>query len=150
MKKYEIISNEDSCAIYGSEESAFFAGYDFMGSVKWVKIPTTECMMDQGEAEQIVADLKAADYEEQFPAGKQYLFKAWIEDEQILAIKTGKQIAEIYEQDQLCGIYSDMEVWDVSGKEPKEINYLDLIEPILQQKRWIEQEYRDYCESERY
>jgi hypothetical protein len=102
---------------------------------------------DPEEAEQIVSDLEAADYEEQFPTDKQYLFKARIDDEQIISIETGKRIAEIYEQDQICGIYGDMEVWDVSGKEPKRISILDLVGPILNQKRWMEQEYRDYCDA---
>lgn len=146
MKKYEIINHEGGFAIYSSEESAFFAGYDFMGSVDWVKIPNIKCLMTKEEAEDIVSDLEAADYEEEFPADKRYLFKARIEDEQILSIETGKRIAEIYDEDQLCGIYSDMEVWDVSG-EPERISLLDLVGPILEQKRWMEQEYRDYCDA---
>ena len=146
MKKYQIVSSEQGFAIYNTDEAAFFAGYDFMGSVNWEKIPSIEWAMEKEEAEMIVNDLESADYEEEFPEGKQYLFKARIEDEQFLSIKTGKQIADIYEEDQLCGIYSDMEVWDVSG-DPKRISLLDLVEPILNQKRWIEQEYRDYCDS---
>ena len=55
----------------------------------------------------------------------------------------------IYGEDQLCGIYSDMEVWDVTG-DPKRISLLDLVEPILENKRWMEREYRDYCENEAY
>ena len=149
MSKYEIVNNEGSYAIYSSEESAFFAGYDFMGGVNWVKIPDASCCMGREEAEQIVLDLEAADEPEENPAKKQYLFKVWIEDELFISIKTGKQIADDYETDQIAGIYSKMEVWDVSG-DPNRISLLDLVEPILENKRWMEQEYRDYCEAERY
>jgi hypothetical protein len=149
MNKYEIVNNEGIYAIYSSEESAFFAGYDFMGGVNWVKIPDVNCCMGMEEAKQIVLDLEAADEPEENPAKKQYLFKVWIEDELFISIKTGKQIADDYETDQIAGIYSKMEVWDVSG-DPKRISLLDLVEPILENKRWMEQEYRDYCEAERY
>jgi hypothetical protein len=149
MNKYEIVNNEGSYAIYSSEESAFFAGYDFMGGVNWVKIPDVNCCMGIEEAKQIVLDLEAADEPEENPAKKQYLFKVWIEDELFISIKTGKQIADDYETDQIAGIYSKMEVWDVSG-DPKRISLLDLVEPILEGKRAMEQEYRDYCENERY
>ena len=56
MKKYEIINHEGGYAICSTEESAFFAGYDFMGSVAWVKIPNIKCLMIKEEAEQIVSD----------------------------------------------------------------------------------------------
>ena len=102
--------------------------------------------MTKEEAEQIVSDLEAADEPVESAADKRYLFKARIEDEQIISIETGRRIAEIYEEDQICGIYGDMEVWDVSG-DPKRISLLDLVFPILNHKRWMEQEYRDYCDA---
>ena len=146
MKKYEIINHEGGYAIYSSEESAFFAGYDFMGSVDWVKIPNIKCLMTKEEAEQIVLDLEAADAPaEPDPAEKEYLLKTVCDDIKQASVKTGKQIAEIYDMDQLCGIYSSMEVWDLDTM--KRISLLDLVEPILEQKRWVEQEYRDYCDA---
>lgn len=146
MKKYTIVSNECLYAIYSSEESAFFAGYDFMGSVNWEKLPTEEFCMTKEEAEQIVLDLEAADEPEpEDTAKKEYLLKTVCEDIKQSSIKTGKQIAEIYDMDQLCGIYSSMEVWDLDTM--KRISLLDLVEPILNQKRWMDQEYRDYCDA---
>lgn len=68
MNKYEIKTvhhsdgSEDTFVIYSMEESAFFAGYDFMGSVDWVKIPSTECeLTKEDDPWQIVKDLEAAD-----------------------------------------------------------------------------------------
>lgn len=146
MTKYKIVSNEDRFAIYSSEESAFFAGYDFMGSVNWEKIPTDECCMTKEEAEDIVRDLEAADEPEpEDLAKKEYLLKTVCEDIKQASIKTGKQIADIYEMDQIAGIYSTMEVWDLDSM--KKISLLGLVEPILDNKRWMEQEYRDYCDA---
>ena len=84
------------------------------------------------------------------PVKKEYLLKTVCEGIKQISIKTGKQIADIYEMDQIAGIYSHMEVWDVSGEQPVRISLIDLVEPILENKRWMEQEYRDYCENERY
>jgi hypothetical protein len=150
MSKYSIIHNGGKTMIQDNETGMFFAGYDPMGGVEWREEITPDCILTQYEdADQIVLDLEAADEPEEDPAKKQYLFKVWIEDELCISIKTGKQIAEFYETDQIAGIYSNMEVWDVTG-DPKRISLLDLVEPILENKRWMEQEYRDYCESERY
>lgn len=144
---------ENGCtfyAIYSEDENRYFAGYDFMGSCDWEKNLTDAYWMDEVDAYQTTADLKAADEEpEENPADKKYLFKSSIDGEQIISIETGRRIAEIYEQDQLCGIYGDMEVYDVTG-EPKRISLLGLVEPILENKRWMEREYRDYCENEAY
>lgn len=152
MSKYSIIRNGGKTMIQDNETGMYFAGYDFMGGVEWREEITPDCILAQYEdADQIVKDLEAADEpaEEEDPTTKQYLFKVWVEDELCISIKTGKQIADYYETDQIAGIYSKMEVWDVSG-DPKRISLLDLVEPILENERWMEQEYRDYCEAERY
>lgn len=53
---------EDRYIIYSEKESAFFAGYDPMGSVNWEKLPTKECeLTKEDDPEQIVEDLRAAD-----------------------------------------------------------------------------------------
>jgi len=156
MSKYEIKTvhhsdgSEDTFVIYSTEEAAFFAGYDFMGSVNWEKVPNHECeLAKEDDPWQIVKDLEAADYDDQFPADKLYLFKATIDGEMIASVETAKRIAEIYQEDQYAGIYGDMKAYDIDG-EPKRINLLDLVSPILAQWRWEEEEYRDYCENERY
>lgn len=157
MSKYEIskirsMDNEVRFVIYNKEEQAFFAGYDFMGSVDWEysKVPSEACELTaEDDPEQIVADLESADEPaepEEDPAKKEYLLKTVCEDIKQASVKTGKQIADIYEMDQIAGIYSHMEVWDLDTM--KRISLLDLVEPILENKRWMEQEYRDYCENE--
>ena len=139
--------------IYDLDTNKFFAGYDFMGSVNWEDADSENIYLtDEDDPEQIVADLRAADEPTEpaeDPAKKQYLFKVLIEDEWCISIKTGKQIADYYETDQIAGICSSMEVWDVSG-DPVRIDLYSLVEPILANKRWMEQEYRDYCENEAY
>ena len=155
MAKYEVrgYRMEGSTKLFyimDTDKVAFFSGYSFMGDAEWTDSNVTAKWMELEEAEAIRKDLEASDDEpEQDPATKQYLFKVWVEDELCISIETGKKIAEYYETDQYAGIYSKMEVWDVSG-EPKRISLLDLVEPILENKRWMEQEYRDYCENEWY
>ena len=71
MSKYEIttirsMDNEVRYLIYNNEEHAFFAGYDFMGSVNWVhtNCPGEECELTvEDDPEQIVRDLESADEE---------------------------------------------------------------------------------------
>ena len=151
MKKYEIINNEGRYAIYSSEESAFFAGYDFMGSVDWVKIPTIECCMDLDEAEAIVADLEAADdpeEPEEDPAKKQYMVQIKLDGEISCKMMTGRELADRYDYEQEIGIGEEYEAFDVSRfGEPVRVNVYELVSEILDQKRWMDQEYRDYCEA---
>ena len=66
MSKYEIsqirsMDNEVRFVIYNKEERAFFAGYDFMGSVIWQDNFSFDKAMDLDEAREIVKNLEAAD-----------------------------------------------------------------------------------------
>lgn len=81
------------------------------------------------------------------PAGKQYLLKTFIENEIFYSVLTGREIADRYEENQIAGIYDSMTVWSLDGDNPERINLLDLVEPILENKRWMEHEYRDYCDA---
>ena len=63
-EEYEIVTvrsmdNEVRYMIYSHEENAFFGGYDFMGSVNWVRsYPSPECeLTEEDDPEQIVEDL---------------------------------------------------------------------------------------------
>lgn len=64
---------ENGCtfyAIYSETERKYFAGYDFMGSIDWVENLNDAYWMDDAEAYQIMADLKAA-AEPAYPETKQ-------------------------------------------------------------------------------
>ena len=66
MSKYEIVNQkiytgETKKVILCTETGLYFSGYDFMGSVNWVRDVLAAYYMHQDEAEQIVADLEAAD-----------------------------------------------------------------------------------------
>ena len=55
---------ENGCtfyAIYSENERKYFAGYDFMGSIDWVKILNDAYWMSDDQAYQIMADLNAAE-----------------------------------------------------------------------------------------
>lgn len=147
MSKYIINNIEGIFTIYSSEEAAFFAGYDFMGSVNWKKTPTKECMLTaEDDPWQIVKDLEAAD-DPEYPADAQYLLRSVMDDEVFHNVLTGREIADRYETDQIAGIYNSMTVWKLDGDEPQKIRILDLVNPILENKRWMEQEYRDNCDA---
>ena len=148
MKKYEIVNNEGIYAIYSSEESAFFAGYDFMGSINWVKIPDVSCWMGREEAEQIVSDLESADEPAEYPVKdqKQYIMRTWIAGDLGVDVVTAKELAHCYEMNEECGIYGKMEAWDPETMQ--QINLLELVQPIIDQEHWIEEEYRSCCENE--
>lgn len=123
----------------------YFNGYDDMGSVNWKDRFSFDCALEtREEAEQIIRDLEAGD--EQDSSKREYLLKTVCEGIKQASVKTGKQIADIYEMDQIAGIFSSIEVWDLDSM--KRISLLDLVNPILEHKARIEQEYRDYCENE--
>lgn len=129
----------------------YFAGYNWMGGCDWDTDVLGAYYMDIEEAQQIKSDLEAADEDPEInPADKQYLVKTDIDGEPINKVMSGREVANLYEDDQLSGIYGDIRVWDISGDEPKRVSLIDLVDPILENKRWMEQEYRDYCENERY
>lgn len=88
--------------------------------------------------------------EEESRMNRKYLVRYTYDDgEKFAIIQTPAEIAQYYETDQIASIYRKIEVYDIES-EPRKIDYLDLVCPILEQKRWMEQEYRDYCENERY
>lgn len=132
-------------AIMRKEDGYFFRGYDFMGSADWNEKYDPYENMTKDEAQQIISDLNSADEPCVSPADKEYLLKTECDGIKQASIKTGKQIADIYDYDQLADIYSSLRVYDLDSL--KEISLLNLVEPILAQKRWMEQEYRDYCDN---
>ena len=83
--------------------------------------------------------------EERERPDREYLLKTVCDGIRQSSIKTGRQIADIYETDQIACIYASMTVIDLDTL--KEISLLDLVEPILADKHWHEQEYRDYCDA---
>ena len=86
--------------------------------------------------------------EERERPDREYLLRSVCDGIKQSSIKTAREIADIYEMDQLADIYSSLEVFDLDTLQ--KVSLLDLVEPILKNKRWMEQEYRDYCDSERY
>jgi hypothetical protein len=150
MKKYEIINHEGGFAIYSSEESAFFAGYDFMGSVDWVKIPNIKCLMTKEEAEMIVSDLEAADeeFDQDDPSKRDYLVQIRFEGEVFSKIMTGYELADRYETEAEAGIGEEYAAFDIRDfGNPVRVSVYDIVMPIIDHKRWMEQEYRDYCDA---
>ena len=156
MASYRMTKVQDNgCTFYAilnEDSNQYFAGYSFMGSADWENHLEDAYWMGDDEAYQIMADLRSADepaHSEVVPSCKEYLLKTSIEGEPINRVMTGKEIADLYDEDQLCGIYGEMKVYDITN-EPVRISLLDLVEPILSHWEWMDREYRDYCEAERY
>lgn len=156
MKKYELTGYQDMnhtfYLIRNTETQEYFAGYDFMGSQEWVENITDSYEMGEHEALALLEDLESADADDQ-PKKitlKQYLVKTSIDGEPINRIMTANEIVDLYEQDQLSGVYGEIKVWDITKDEPVRMDLLQMVEPVIAQRRWEEQEYRDYCENERY
>lgn len=84
--------------------------------------------------------------EERERPNREYLLKVTIDGETSASIETGRKIAELYETDRECGYMDNMEVWDIRS-DPVKIDLEELVGPILENKRWMEQEYRNYCDA---
>lgn len=80
---------------------------------------------------------------------KKYLVKITFDGETFPVIMTGRKLAERYEASCLCGIGEDFEVYDIDS-EPVKVKLLSVVDPILDQLHWMQQEYNDYCEEQRY
>ena len=157
MNKYEVKTvhnngSEDTYVIYSTEEAAFFAGYDPMGSVNWVKIPTRECeLTKEDDPEQIVADLESADEPAENPERALYFIQIRYDGETFSHIMTGREFADRYETNAEAGIGESYAVYDVSNfGQPVRINAYELVHPIIERKRQMQQEYDDYCNDLRY
>ena len=64
MSKYSTIIASNGFAvgtIIKNDSGKYFGGYDFMGSINWKDGTYDAVLMDDDEAEQIIADLEAAD-----------------------------------------------------------------------------------------
>lgn len=84
--------------------------------------------------------------EERERPNREYLLKIKLDGEVSFRIATGREIAQIYEEDQMAGIYDELTVYDLRS-EPAKISLHEIVDPILADKKWQEQEYRDYCDA---
>lgn len=82
---------------------------------------------------------------------KTYLVQIKFDDEVTSKMMTERELADHWEMDDLAGIGCEYRAFDVDTfGQVTPINVYDTVQEVLGQKRWMEQEYRDYCEAERY
>ena len=70
-------------------------------------------------------------------------------DEEIQTAMTEQELANLYDYDEECGcIEGEILAFEYNAdtKQMERVDVYDIVKPILEQKRWAEQEYRDYCE----
>lgn len=133
------------------ENREYFCGYDFMGSINWEKEPSAEYIIDKDEALSIINDLEAADEPTDDPEKKQYFVQIRFDGETWNHMMTGRELADRYETNAEAGIGEEYAAFDVNSfGNPVRINVYELVHPIIERKRWMHQEYLDYCENEAY
>ena len=79
---------------------------------------------------------------------KKYFVQIKFDGEISSSMMTERELAEHWETDELAGIGCEYAAWDVDtfGKLVP-INVYKTVQEVLAEKRWMEQEYRDYCEA---
>ena len=76
-----------------------------------------------------------------------YLVQTKCDGEIFCSVKTIQELADLYELDQVAGFLDGIVVYDISEYDhPVKVDLYDTIAPYLENRRWMEQEYRDYCE----
>ena len=79
---------------------------------------------------------------------KTYLVQIKFDGEVTVKMMTERELADHWEMNDLAGIGCEYAAFDVDdfGKAVP-INVYDTVKEVLDQKRWEQQEYRDYCEA---
>ena len=76
-----------------------------------------------------------------------YLVQTKCDGDVFSSVKTLPELASLYELEQEACFLDDLVVFDVSDfGHPVKVDVSDVVAPYLEQRRWMEQEYRDYCE----
>lgn len=81
---------------------------------------------------------------------KTYLVQIELDGEVSSKMMTERELADHWETDDIAGIgykYSAFNV-DTFGQATA-VNVYNIVQEVLAQKRWMEQEYMDYCENVR-
>ena len=79
---------------------------------------------------------------------KKYFVQIRFDGETSCRLMTERELADHWETNDIAGVGCEYAAWDVDffGKLIP-INVEAVVEVVLRQKRWMEQEYRDYCEA---
>jgi len=78
---------------------------------------------------------------------KTYFVQTKCDGEVSSSVKTLHELASLYELDQEACYLDDIVAYDISDYDhPVKVNVYETVTPYLEQRRWMEQEYRDYCE----
>ena len=79
---------------------------------------------------------------------KTYLVQILFEGEMTSKMMTENQLADAWEQDDIAGIGMQFKAFDVDTfGQITPVNVYEIVSEVLENRRWMEQEYRDYCEA---
>ena len=78
---------------------------------------------------------------------KMYLVQTKVDGDVTSSVKSLHELANLYDLDREACFLDDIVAYDLSDFDhPVKVNVGDTVAPYLDQRRWMEQEYRDYCE----
>ena len=76
-----------------------------------------------------------------------YLVQTKCDGEIFCSVKTLPELANLYQLNNDAGYLDDIVAFDITEfGNPVKIDIYDTVAPYLEQRQWMEQEYRDYCE----
>ena len=79
---------------------------------------------------------------------KKYLVQIRVDGETSSRIMTERELADLWETEDLAGVGYDFTTYDIDiFGHVSEVDTWSVVKPVLENKRWMEQEYRDYCEA---
>ena len=80
---------------------------------------------------------------------KKYFVIVDFDGELCESVKTEKELAELWETDDIAGIYTEIIAFEFNAetKAMERVNVYDIAQAYLNQRNAIEAEYREYCEN---
>lgn len=81
---------------------------------------------------------------------KKYFVQTKIDGETFSSIKTEKELAELWENDNECGYLDGLVAFDIDTfGQPKQVNVYEIATEYIKGRDEMQREYEDYCETVR-
>ena len=82
---------------------------------------------------------------------KKYLVQTMVDGELFSSIKTEKELAHHWETAYIADFDEESVAYDISMYDhPVKVSIEEIARPIIEQERWMQEEYYQYCQEERY
>ena len=77
---------------------------------------------------------------------KQYFVVARADEELFQNVKNERELAELWEMDNNCGVYNEIKAWEYVDGEMKPVDVEEIAMAYLREQREIQEEYEEYTE----